>query len=244
MRIGKQTDVGRVRKLNEDSVYVNEDKRFLYAIVADGMGGHKAGEVASAMMVDIVKNHINNRVSEQIDYIEMSEILRQSFISANNLIYTYAGYNDKIMGMGTTATLAMIYRGKIITVHVGDSRAYAIGCGIKQITKDHSYVAELLSRGLITPEQAKNHPKRNYITRAVGTEEFVKVDVCIRDYGGEVILVCSDGLFNCIDDEEIKKIVQENEDLQNAARMMIEKANENGGADNITVALIENKEDE
>ncbi len=240
MRIGKQTDVGKVRKLNEDSFYVNEDEELLYAVVADGMGGHKAGEIASSMMVDIVKNHINNRADKTLDYIEMAEIARRAFIAANNLIYTYAKYNDNIMGMGTTATLAMLYRDKLITVHVGDSRAYAVGADkIEQITRDHSYVAELVSRGLITPEQAKHHPKRNYITRAIGTEEFVKVDTNIREYSGEVIALASDGLFNYVEDESIKNIVNGNDSLQRAAEMLVDMANDKGGHDNITVVLIQ-----
>ncbi len=239
MRTGHKTDVGRVRRLNEDSYYVNEDEDLLYGIVADGMGGHKAGEIASAMMVDIVKNHIKNRAEEGLDYVEMSEIVRQAFLSANNLIYTYAKYNDNIMGMGTTATLAMIYEDRIITAHVGDSRAYAVGEEVKQITKDHSYVAELVARGLLTPEQAKHHPKRNYITRAIGTEEIVKVDINIRAYNGEVIAVCSDGLFNYVDNESMKRIIDGNGSLQKAAEMLVDMANDKGGNDNITVLLLE-----
>lgn len=239
MNFGAVTDIGMRRKINEDSYFVNDSAVFPYAIVADGMGGHQAGEVASTMMVDIVKNHLTNRLCEELDYVEAGETVRQAFISANSIIYNYAKTHYKVMGMGTTATFAMIYQGKIITAHVGDSRAYMIGDDIVQITKDHSYVQELVSRGEISREMARTHPKKNYITRAMGAEDTVKVDISIKPYNGEVIVLCSDGLTNLVEDEEIFANIKENNTLQEGARKLTELANSRGGGDNITIVALE-----
>lgn len=235
MRFGSVTDIGKRRKINEDNYYVNKSNSFPYAVVADGMGGHQAGEVASKMLVDIIRERLNEGLSEELDYVEVGELIRRAFISANSLIYNYAKTHYQVMGMGTTATLAMIYQNKIITAHVGDSRAYKIDSDIKQITKDHSYVQELLARGEISPEMAKNHPKKNYITRAMGAEDTVKVDISIIPYNGEVLVLCSDGLINYVDDDEIKQYVKKEKTLGDAAKAMADLANERGGGDNITV---------
>jgi protein phosphatase len=239
MRYGAVTDIGMRRKINEDNYYVSDSADFPYAIVADGMGGHQAGEIASMMVVDIVENHLKKKLDTSLDYVEAGETIRQAFISANSIIYNYAKNHYKIMGMGTTATLAMIYCGKIITAHVGDSRAYKIGDDIQQITKDHSYVQELVSRGEISPEMAKNHPRKNYITRAMGAEDTVKVDISIKPYNGEILLLSSDGLTNFVEDKEIFEYVKKEEDLQTALEKLVALANERGGGDNITIAAFE-----
>lgn len=244
MQFGAVTDIGKQRKINEDSYFVNDDDVFAYAIVADGMGGHQAGEVASMMAVDIIKDHLKNNLSANLDYVETGEVIRQAFISANSIIYTYAKNHYKIMGMGTTTTLSMIYGGKVITAHVGDSRSYMItDNGIKQITKDHSYVQELVSRGEITEEQARNHPKKNYITRAMGAEDTVKVDIIIKPYNGEKILLCSDGLSNYLYDEEIKENINKAKTLQKGAEKLVKLANDRGGRDNITAVVLERETD-
>ena len=245
MQFGAMTDVGMCRKINEDNYYVKADGAFPYAIVADGMGGHKAGEIASMMVVDVIRNHLENSLSEDQDYVEAGETVRKAFISANNIIYNYAENNYKIMGMGTTATLAMVFKGRIITAHVGDSRAYTIDKNeIKQITRDHSYVQELVSMGKITKEEAKHHPKKNFITRAMGAEETVKVDVNIRPYNGETILLCSDGLVNFVDDEEIKDIVQKRGSLKKKTEQLVNTANSRGGKDNITVIILKKEKND
>ena len=245
MQFGAMTDVGMCRKINEDNYYVKADGAFPYAIVADGMGGHKAGEIASMMVVDVIRNHLENSLSEDQDYVEAGETVRKAFISANNIIYKYAENHYKIMGMGTTATLAMVFKGRIITAHVGDSRAYTIDKNeIKQITRDHSYVQELVSMGKITKEEAKHHPKKNFITRAMGAEETVKVDVNIRPYNGETILLCSDGLVNFVDDEEIKDIVQTRGSLKKKTEQLVNTANSRGGKDNITVIILKKEKND
>lgn len=240
MRIGAVTDIGMHRKINEDNYYVQENGLFPYAIVADGMGGHQAGEVASMMVIDIIKNHLEKNLDENLDYVETGEVVRQAFIAANSIIYTYAKNHYKIMGMGTTTTLSMIYKDRLITAHVGDSRSYMINSdAIRQVTKDHSYVQELVSRGEISPEAARNHPKKNYITRAMGAEDTVKVDITIKPYTGEKILLCSDGLTNFVEDEEIKDYINSANSLQAGAQSLVRLANDRGGRDNITVVVLE-----
>ena len=239
MNIGAFTDKGMVRKLNEDSFFISGGN-YVYGMVADGMGGHQAGEVASSMVCEIVKNEIERDFYDGMDCTEAADIVKRAFIEANSEVYLYAATHSKMMGMGTTATFAMIYRDKIITAHVGDSRVYSVGAtSIRQITRDHSYVQELLARGEISEEMAKQHPKKNYITRAMGTEETIKVDVDFFNYYGEVIVICSDGLTNMIDDEKICSLVNEYKtDLRTAAQKLVQAANENGGADNITVVAL------
>ncbi len=242
MRFGAVTDMGMRRKINEDNYYVNDSDQFPYAVVADGMGGHQAGEIASMMVVDIIENHLRKNLNASLDYVEAGEAVRQAFISANSIIFNYAKNHYKIMGMGTTATFAMIYRNKIITAHVGDSRAYKIGEDIIQITKDHSYVQELVSRGEISPQMAKKHPKKNYITRAMGAEDTVKVDISIKPYAGETIALCSDGLTNFVEDEEIMAYLKNGATLQEGAEKLVELANSRGGSDNITIVAFKEGE--
>ncbi len=239
MLYGAITDIGMCRKINEDNYYISDNESFPYVIVADGMGGHKAGEVASVMAVEIIENHLKENLNETLDYVEAGEVVRQAFIAANSTIYNYAKENYKVMGMGTTTTFAMIYQNKIITAHVGDSRAYRIGDNIEQLTKDHSYVQELVTRGEISPEMARNHPKKNYITRAMGAEDVVKVDVSIKPYNGEMVFLCSDGLTNYVYDEEIREYMKDCCDLQHGAEELVKLANSRGGRDNITIVALE-----
>ncbi|MCX7715003.1 MAG: Stp1/IreP family PP2C-type Ser/Thr phosphatase [Clostridia bacterium] len=239
MRIGAATDIGIKRKINEDAFFVYQDSLFLIGFVADGMGGHQAGEVASKMAADFIYGYITKELSEGMNYVEAAEAARRAFVEANNEIYIYAKKHEILLGMGATSTLAMVYQGKLITAHVGDSRVYTIGSEIKRVTKDHSYVQELLLRGEISEELAKNHPKKNYIMRAMGTEDTIKVDVGIYNYNDEIVLVCSDGLTNMVEEEEIKDIILENDNLQTAAERLVEKANSMGGTDNITVVLFD-----
>lgn len=242
MQFGAVTDIGMRRKINEDNYYINDSGQFPYAVVADGMGGHQAGEIASMMVVDIIENHLSKNLDTSLDYVEAGEAVRQAFISANSIIFNYAKNHYKIMGMGTTATFAMIYQNKIITAHVGDSRAYKIGEEIKQMTKDHSYVQELVSRGEISPQMAKKHPKKNYITRAMGAEDTVKVDISIKPYAGETIALCSDGLTNFVEDDEIMAYLKNGATLQEGAEKLVELANSRGGSDNITIVAFKEGE--
>ena len=239
MQYGSISDVGRIRKINEDSYHIENEGPYPYVIVADGMGGHQAGEVASLMAVDIVGNYIAKYLHEGLEYVEAAEVIRKALISANSIIYNYANDHYKVMGMGTTTTLSMIYGDKLITAHVGDSRAYSVDeHSIRQVTRDHSYVQELVEMGRLTPQEAKTNPKKNFITRAVGAEKNVRIDIIIEPYNGETILLCSDGLSNLVEDDEIFNCVRYSKDLQTAAETLRDIANKRGGTDNITVAAI------
>lgn len=242
LEIKALTDVGRIRKINEDSMYVFKSEDYAYAIVADGMGGHLAGEIASAMSVEKISNYIEDNINDALDRFQVTEIIRQAFLNANTAIFNYSCDNDSAMGMGTTTTLAMIRKGYIIYAHVGDSRAYTIGDSITQITRDHSYVQELVKLGQITPEQAKHHPRRNFITRAMGVEPDIRVDTGIKPYGGEKVLLCSDGLHGEIEDSELYEIISTSAPDE-AVRRLVDMANERGGKDNITAIVMEGEID-
>lgn len=240
MRIGAVTDIGKQRGLNEDSYFVYRNENLMGGMVADGMGGQNAGEVASAMATQIVKEYIINEFNPEMDYVEIGEMIRQAYLEANERIYNYSKTDGDLEGMGTTATLAIIYKDKLIIAHVGDSRAYLLEKDrLRQITKDHSFVQELLSRGEITREFADKHPAKNYITRAVGSEDILKVDVIILDYHGETVLLCSDGLTNMLCDSQITEILSDNENLQLGVEALVRLANKKGGLDNITAVAFE-----
>ncbi len=240
MRIGAMTDIGRYRKLNEDCYFIYRNELLVGGMVADGMGGHNAGEVASKMAAELIKSGIMDGFYPDMDYMEFSELVKRVFQEVNEEIYRMSNVSRNTTGMGTTAAAAFVYKGKLITANVGDSRVYRVKDGeIKQLTKDHSYVEELIEMGEISPELAKNHPQKNYITRALGAEAFVKSDILINDYNGEIIVICSDGLTNMLADNQIANIVTENEDFENAAKALVKLANQKGGADNITCVVFE-----
>lgn len=236
MNFGFVTDIGKLRRQNEDAVFVNEKEPY-FLVVADGMGGHNAGEVASSIAIETIKELLSKKTGRRkIDY---ENKMREAFTLANKKIYDYADENAKLMGMGTTTVTALVSGGKLIVGNVGDSRAYIIKDNdIRQISIDHSYVWQLVLRGEITEQQAKRHPKRNFITRAMGTEKEIEVDIFSEKWEGGVVLICSDGLSNLVENYEMKKIVSEATDLQEAAEKLAGLANERGGSDNITVALM------
>lgn len=242
METGALSHIGKRRRLNEDSYFVENCGSYAYALVADGMGGHQAGDIASSMVNEIVHDYIKSHFHYGMSEEDVEVLLRRAFIEANNKVYNYACTHSKMMGLGTTATFAMLYRGKLFTAHVGDSRAYMIDeSGIRRMTVDHSYVQELVARGELTPEQAEHHPKKNYITRAMGTEEYIKVDTSVDDYNGEVVLLCSDGLTNMVTEQEIRNVVLHSITLSQSAETLVQIANDNGGADNITVVEIQDR---
>ena len=218
-----------------DSYFSYLNELLVGGMVADGMGGHNAGEVASRMTTMLVKDSIIQKFNPELTTAECGEMIKRAFIDANAEIYEYARHHKEAEGMGTTASLGFIYKNKLITAHVGDSRVYTVTKdGIKQITTDHSYIQELLRIGSITPDEAENHPKRNIITRAIGTEPSIMVDVNITDYNGETVFICSDGLSNMVTDEQIYETINANSDLQTAMVKLVELANKKGGTDNIT----------
>ena len=223
-----RTDVGRQRTANEDSLVVQPP---LFA-VADGMGGAKAGEVASAVAVQAVESA---RDSGEPAEAQLAGIVRD----ANRRIYDLAVADESRRGMGTTLTLAKVHGDEVSLAHVGDSRAYRLRDGeLSQLTRDHSLVAELERSGQITAEAAEHHPQRSIITRALGPEPDVEVDTyTLAGRDGDVFLICSDGLTSMISDDEVGSIVRSASTLAEAADALVRAANQSGGKDNITVIL-------
>lgn len=243
MEFAAVSDVGLQRKNNEDNYFIYRNERLFGAMVADGMGGHNSGEIASKMACDIIKQYIIANFDPNMDYMEIAELIRTSFITANFEIYD-ASSGKENSGMGTTATLALVYEGKLIIAHVGDSRCYKItGDKIEQLTEDHSFVGELLRMGKISEDDARFHPNKNVITRAIGTEKTLKVDINVLKYNYEEILLCSDGLSNMLSDEQIKEFAKE-DDLKKSLQNMVDLANKKGGFDNITVVAFRNMKGE
>lgn len=239
MEVYFDTHKGMVRDNNEDNFIVVEKQRFKLYAVADGMGGHKAGEIASKIAINVLKDYFNK---EKDDFI-VPKFINESIYEANRKIRDESDNNEVCHGMGTTVTVAVVDSLENIAYigNVGDSRTYLIRNNqIKQITEDHTYVHELLKQGKITFEEAKNHPKRNVITRAIGSEDFVQIDIFeIELLENDILLLCSDGLIAHLSDEEILETIIKYGCSESVERL-IKLSNDYGGIDNITVIIIHN----
>lgn len=242
MKTFSMTDVGQVRQLNQDYLYTSEapvgnlDNLF---IVADGMGGHKAGDYASKFTVEHVVELIRN--SKETEPVR---IIEEAVEEANRQLLQKAE-DPELSGMGTTLVLCTIRDGDAYIANVGDSRLYIIDSTIRQITHDHSLVEEMVRRGELEPENARLHPNKNIITRAIGAGDEVKIDFFQISLEKEsMILMCSDGLTNMVDDEDIKFIVDRQRDVVEITESLIRAANDNGGRDNIAIIVIEPFADE
>ncbi len=244
MNVSAISDIGKVRDINEDNYCIYE-KDYKLFIVADGMGGHNAGEVASFLVVNSIKDHITNYVSADMEEQAVKGIIFEAFNRANEKVYLYAQENSSCDGMGTTATLALKMDSTLYIGHVGDSRAYIIRDSvIEQITQDHSLVAELVRSGSITEIEANKHPQKNIITRALGTNKNIKVDIFNMDFSyGDILILCTDGLSNFVDKYEIEKTALEFKDSNDACERLVSMANKRGGYDNITVLVAKNSEE-
>jgi serine/threonine protein phosphatase PrpC len=241
MKIGVKTDVGMMRENNQDSYYVSPSGNYPLFIIADGMGGHKAGEIASEMAIKIISyNFTDSLAKSSIEDETIKNKIEKSIYEANSKIHKKSMEDERFSGMGTTVTLAYIVDDKIFIGHVGDSRAYLLRNGIlSQITEDHSLVEELIRNGSISREEAKHHPQRNIITRAVGTSNEIKTDVIVEHKcENDILLLCTDGLTNMVDDDQIKDSLTMNEDIQQACEELVKISNDKGGFDNITVLAI------
>lgn len=239
MKTFSSTDVGRRREINQDYMFTSETavgKLPNLFLVADGMGGHKAGEYASRKAVEIIVEHIAAGESNQA-----VTLIKKAILEANRQLLKEALIDIDKEGMGTTIVAATIIGQKLLVANVGDSRLYVANEeGISQITKDHSYVAEMVRSGKIKKSEAKFHPDKNMITRAVGVFPSLDVDFFeIELKEKDSILLCSDGLTNMVEEEEILNIILDQNDLKEKTTTLIEQANKNGGTDNITVLLIE-----
>jgi PPM family protein phosphatase len=241
-----KTDTGRARDNNEDSVVVDEANNL--AVLADGMGGYNAGEIASGMATAFIKSELSRWLTEVGDGAKSKEVRRALEIcvdNANLSIYNSANSNAHYAGMGTTLVVAVFRDDKLMVGHIGDSRCYRARKGeFEQITKDHSLLQEQLDAGLITKEQSVNSSIKNLVTRALGVEEVVLLE--INEYAvevGDTYLLCSDGLSDMAEDASIAKIVSSGADLTHKADSLIQLANHHGGRDNISIVLVEVKED-
>lgn len=240
MQIGVCTDKGKIRENNQDYYYSSNFLELPLFIVADGMGGHKAGEVASKMAVDIIVEVVSRSSKNGYEEISISNIIRKAVEEANEKIFDKSLSSTKYNGMGTTLTMAYLTDENITIGHIGDSRAYiARGDEFIQLTEDHSLVAELVKNGSISAEEALYHPQKNIITRAVGTSKYIDTDIVIAQViKNDIILLCTDGLTNMVDDMEIKNMIQNTNDMQVLCESLINKANDLGGVDNITAIAI------
>ena len=254
MQVFAKTDIGKARDNNQDFYYISnpQDIPGIY-ILADGMGGYTGGEIASRMAVEASSNYIKSNFEKMVETInlrkqteedkniekdEILKLLRSSIQYANMVVYEESKKNPELEGMGTTLDVSVIYNNKIYIGHIGDSRVYRIRNKVmRKLTKDHSYVQQLLEDKKITREEAMHHPKKNMLTKALGCTSFIDPDLRARALNkNDIILMCSDGLTNMVSEEEIYEITKENP--KEAANNLIMLANKNGGYDNITVLII------
>ena len=239
MRSFSITDIGKRRKINEDYMYTSDKPVGNLAnlfIVADGMGGHNAGEYASMHAV----NKVVGIIEEIKDEKDPENIIQNAIDEANSHVYKLSRIDESLSGMGTTLVVASCNDNKVVVANVGDSRLYVINETIKQVKIDHSLVEEMVIKGIIDREAARNHPDKNMITRAIGVKEYVLIDFFeIFVEKNDKLLLCTDGLTNMLTDDEIHQIVNESKDISEAGMKLIDAANENGGRDNIAVVLVE-----
>lgn len=235
-----KSDVGLVREQNQD------DCRFgvispscVWAVVCDGMGGAQGGNIASATAVEYIKSQVEQLYNEDFTKEELGNLMAEIVVNANLKVFELASSDSELAGMGTTCEFVFVKDTTVHIVHIGDSRTYAIRGGkIKQLTEDHSVVMEMVKRGEITSEQAQNHPNKNYITRALGVKPEVHLDYIEANFiYGDVLLICTDGLSNCVSTGDMVKICHENRG-EKLTETLVERAKENGGHDNITVTVI------
>ncbi len=231
------TDIGRVRELNEDRIsYFSLSKDVSALIVCDGMGGANHGEVASYLAVKKIEDNFKLKYKDEFSPQSIKNMVTSSINIANYAVYDKAASSKSFGGMGTTLCMAVARGKEVLIANIGDSRAYIVGKDVRLITRDHSFVMDLVLNGEITPEEAKIHPKKNIITRAIGAEEVVDADYYIEELGeNETLLICSDGLYGFVSEEDILSSMEK--DLQEAAEELVKKANENGGKDNISLVL-------
>lgn len=225
------------RSRNEDCALILQTERVQACAVSDGMGGHAAGEMASKTAVESLQDWLGVPDAEPVS------LLRRAFLQANDKVYTLSYSDPSMFGMGCTLVAAMLHPDTFYAANVGDSRLYLFhGNTIRQITKDHSFVAELVMRGIITPEEAKTHPRRNLITRAIGTDESVEVDLFCEDWkAGDILLLCSDGLCGVLTDAQLASHLMDAADLSAACDSLVQHALDAGSTDNITVVLAQNE---
>lgn len=240
MRAFAKTDVGKARDMNQDYYYISgpEEPLKIY-ILADGMGGYNGGEIASKLAtttaLSYIQSNFENTPKEREDILKL---VKSAMEYANMVVYEKSKEQKDLDGMGTTLEVCLIYNNKLYLGHVGDSRIYRLRREFfRKLTHDHSYVQKLVKDGTITQEEADHHPKKNMLMKALGCTAFVEPDVTVKGFiKDDIILICSDGLTNMVEEQEIYNILKKEGTL--AAEKLVEKANENGGYDNITAIVI------
>lgn len=239
IHVGAGTDVGRIRQGNEDNFFAEADERRGVFVVADGMGGHAAGEVASEMAVQIVARHLLNLTAITDD--GAPDLVNKALQEANRAIYERMLAETDKQGMGTTASVMVLSDAGYLIGQIGDSRVYLLRDGaLTQLTKDHSYVQEQVDAGLLTPEQARYHPYSNVITRCVGASDEVEADIYQGEAReGDVFLLASDGLTGMVDDRHLQQLLLARTGPGRIVDTLIAEANRRGGLDNITAIVIQ-----
>ncbi|CDN44684.1 serine/threonine protein phosphatase [Paenibacillus sp. D9] len=238
-----RSDIGRIRMANEDRSWAGlTDGGLTVAIVADGMGGHQAGDVASQLAVDAFREEVESAAAGMTEE-EARELLRRAIRKANEVVFDMASRNEQYHNMGTTVVAALfVEEQRLIVGHIGDSRAYRISeGGITLLTEDHTLVNELVRSGQISYEEAAHHPRRNVLTRALGTDSETELELQALPWAaGDILLLCSDGLSGMVSDEDIRSTVSaEGSSLEEKAESLIQQALAAGGDDNITVVLLQ-----
>ena len=238
-----KSDIGKQREINEDSFYITQDPldKIQLFILADGMGGCNGGEIASSQAILSAKNYIENNFEETPkDKDSLIQLVASSLEYANMVVYEKSLKDKNLEGMGTTLEVCLIYNNRAYIGHIGDSRIYRIRKDfIRKLTQDHSYVQKLVQDGTITKEEAEHHPKKNMLMKALGVNAFVEPDVMVKGFQkGDIIIICSDGLTNMVDINDIFKAVNTNFEM--ATKDLVDLANQNGGIDNITIITIKN----
>lgn len=233
--IERISDIGNIRQLNEDTYGILEDEAFNLFLICDGMGGHNAGEVASALAKDTVLDFMRGIQQEEDLFPSLIEAIKK----ANHEIYALSSKEKTMSGMGTTMTAALSHHGRLDVAHVGDSSLFVVyNNEIKKITKDHSYVQELVDLGKITEEDAKHHPNKNIITRAVGTNLHLEIESYTRQTDQkEIYLLCTDGLSDYLSAQEILEKLSDSQDMHKSMMELVDMAKERGGRDNITLVI-------
>lgn len=238
--VGMKSHQGRIRDLNEDACFVDvgsaQGKEYALLAVADGMGGHRAGEVASQLAIDAFREEFLESFRQQTTPLLALEIAVRR---ANQQVHELALADYRLAGMGTTLSVALLWQASLLVAHVGDSRIYRLRGGeCQQLTDDHSLVGELLKGGGLSEEEAQQHPQRNLLIRALGVQSVVEVDLLTFDLQpGDAVLVCSDGLSTALTRAELVELTARSRNLQQAADSLVDAANQRGGLDNITAVM-------
>ena len=240
MKIVAKTDTGKVRASNQDAYAAGElPNGVAWAVVCDGMGGAAGGNVASTTAVKIISEQITSKYRSGMSSKSIRNMLFAAITAANVSVYEIARSNEELRGMGTTVVACIVCDNEAYIAHAGDSRAYMLRQNnLTQLTRDHSMVQDLVETGKITPDEAKNHPRKNIITRALGVDDTIDIDFCVEELNeDDTLLICTDGLTNYVDIDEIRDITA-SDGFYGYAESLVKRANENGGGDNITVVAL------